>query len=294
MTLGFYTGANRVGSNYRTTTLRSLATYSSGFPKDDITNPTDFPPELKKPYTVSEMFTYLSTDPFGLGPVRSYAYSNLGFALLGALVSGQSYEAKLREDITGRRQIDVDFDTLDRFSSSSSTLPRSYHEGSEASLESAKQYPAYNPAGGLVVSSDAFMNWLQYNMGLTGRPALRHLLAQTLTPSGLLTSGDPDKVQQICLAWFRDPKTKFLHKDGGTLGFSSCVQIAGTDNPGSDPSPAGVFIFVNQRQPGAVAQAMREIFNIIDGSSSTPLFATPEIDGSDPVPQAAGSSAAST
>jgi CubicO group peptidase (beta-lactamase class C family) len=273
-TLGSYTpaGAKPVGSNYTDITLQSLATYSSGLPQDN--NDPHYPPGQKQPYTVVEMFDYLATNPFPIEPQQGYAYSNLGFALLGAAVAlaagsdGEDWESLLGSKIT--TPLGLDFTTLDVVSHS--LLPQSY-QGDHHVGAAAIQYPAYNPAGGLVLSSNAFMTWLQYNMGLSGSAGLNTLLGQTLTPSGVQTPTKSD----VCLAWFYSPHANILSKDGGTLGFSSLVNIVGTTKPGTDQSPAGVFIFINQRNK-TLPKILAGIFDIINGTTGSAAVETPELD----------------
>ncbi|HEV2841500.1 MAG TPA: serine hydrolase [Chthoniobacterales bacterium] len=274
-TLGSYTpaGARPVGSNYAAITLLSLATYSSGLPQDNIS--PRFPPDQKQPYTVVEMFDYLATNPFPIEPQQGYAYSNLGFALLGAAVAvtagsnGQDWASLLRSKIT--TPLGIDFTTLDVVSHS--LLPQSYHSSGGPAGAKTIQFPAYIPAGGLVVSGNTFMTWLQYNMGLSSSAGLNPLLAQTLTPSGVQTPAKAD----LCLGWFYSPHANILSKDGAILGYNSLVSIVGTTEPGTDQSPAGVFIFINQRTK-MLSKVMAGIFDIINDTTGSAAVETPELD----------------
>jgi CubicO group peptidase (beta-lactamase class C family) len=273
--LGSYTPATAspVGSNYSDITLQSLATYSSGLPQDND-HPV-LPEGQKKPYTVVEMYDFLAENPFPIHPTQGYAYSNLGFALLGAAVAvaagsnGENYESLLALLIT--TPLGISFTTIDEVSSS--LLPQSYAGNEPMGLgPNTVQYPAYDPAGGLVLSGNAFMTWMQFNMGLTGPANLLALLARTLTPSGVTTPASND----VCLAWFYSPKSNLLFKDGGTLGFSSLVNIMASPKPGTDASPAGVFIFVNQRHKN-ISKVMASIIDIVNGTTGTADVETPEL-----------------
>lgn len=273
-TLGSYTpaGANPVGSNYSGITLHSLATYSSGLPQDN--QQPVFPPGQQAPYTVVEMYDFLAGNPFPIDPSQGYAYSNLAFALLGAAVAvaagsnGEDYESLLASAIT--TPLGLGFTTVDTVSPS--VLPLSY-SGDRPMGANAVQYPAYSPAGGLVVSGNAFLTWMQFNMGLTGPANLLALLAQTLTPSGVTTPA-----RDVCLGWFYSPAANLLSKDGGTLGFSSLVNIVASPSPGTDSSPAGVFIFVNQRRTN-ISTVMASILDIVNDTTGTPAVETPELTG---------------
>ena len=306
-TLGSSTpaGARLVGTFFRGITLRSLATYSSGLPEDSNTPGVDRPEPLIPPYTVNRMFEYLSTNPFRPAQPGQYAYSNLGFALLGAAVAARtgqhplgtavpgravpgtpvdptasSYETVLRQRIT--EPLGFSFRTLDFLAphtatpgttlppdprglpSSSDRLLQSYHGVAPATFQEAIQYPAYNPAGGLVMGGTAFMRWLQYNLGIFQNSPLTPLLEQTLTPSGV----DANRTQQVCLGWFRDRDQQLLHKNGGTLGFSSLVSLSrGSSGPGGQPA-AGVFILINRR-PSDLATATAQIWDKINKTSGT-------------------------
>jgi CubicO group peptidase (beta-lactamase class C family) len=262
--------AEPVGSNYSGITLQSLATYSSGLPTDNGRGgPPRLPPGQTKPYTRTEMYDYLATNPFPIDAGQGYAYSNLGFALLGASLpaavgSTDYYAEVLQANILNPLGfVPTRLDVVP-----SSLLPQSYVDGTAQGVN-WRQYPAYNPAGGLVMSGSSFMKWMQYNMGLASNTSLNSLLAQTLAPSGVTVSSAID----VCLGWFYKPSANIVYKDGGTLGFNSLVYITASENPGTDPSPSGTFIFVNQRTtllPGI----LQKIIDILNGTTTSEPAAT--------------------
>lgn len=164
-------GSAPLYADYAALTLQSVANYTSGLPEDYEAPVNDQPDPLPYPYTVADMYQFLSTDRFPLG--SGYNYSNLGFALLGhsmAQAGGQpdkGYSDLLSSVVLeplglwathlyGQRDL--------------TPIPLGYYaDGSQAPLQWA-QYPACNPGGGLISTATDMMQWMQYNMGMLDTP----------------------------------------------------------------------------------------------------------------------------
>ncbi|HKV08392.1 MAG TPA: serine hydrolase domain-containing protein [Thermoanaerobaculia bacterium] len=240
-------GATPVGSNYTSIPLGSLANYTSGLPQDNQGGVPEMPPNQTTPYTVDELFTFLGTNPFPLAapPETVYAYSNLGFSLLGAVTPGllgqtqacDTWERALNASIL--TPLGMTLNTIDQVSPS--LLPQSYY-GSTKAGPIPLRYPAFNPGGGLVFSSSDVMRWLQYSMGMTSSAGLDDLLEWTQLPSTTLKASP---ITSIGRGWFLG-SNGHVFKDGGILGFSSFIAFEASSDVGVNASPAGAFLLVNQ------------------------------------------------
>ena len=263
------------GTNFGDIQLLTLANYTSGLPADNTNGPVEVPPDQKGDYTVPEMLEFLSTNPFQLGQTGHYAYSNLGFALLGAVTppamgfdSSWSWESLLQSTLL--RPLGIQLQQIQDVSPD--LLPASYDkQGKTPAIP--KKYPAFNPGGGLVFSSADLMRWLMFNMGMSGGldlPTFVPLLAMTQRPSTPVVT---PQGANIGLGWFLSQDGVF--KDGGVAGFSTLVAFMASPEPGIVSSAAGAMIMVN-RSVG-LDLTMSRIFEVLLGSS-IPGIATPEID----------------
>lgn len=94
-------------------TIRHLLTHTSGI--WNFTNTPDYPKTMPLPSSVVETIARFKDKPLEFAPGERFNYSNSGYVLLGHLiekVSGQSYEAFLREHIFGPlRMTNTGYDT---------------------------------------------------------------------------------------------------------------------------------------------------------------------------------------
>ena len=248
-------GTDPLYPDYGDLALRWLATYTSGLPRDN-SDPTDQPKPLPQPYTVADMYGYLSQERFPVDPQdTTYLYSNLGFALLGQSMlaaagkPASTYPALLTRDVlqplgmTGTAPIGA---------VPADQMPLGFRaDGSKAPI-GWPQNPAYVPAGGLVSTPADVFTWLAFNMGLVDDAALKPLLALTQTPQ---TTVKTLNGSQLGLGWFLSTMSTpggtqpFVWKDGGLAGFSSYLAFLPSSDPGSAQSAGGVFVLTNSHIP---------------------------------------------
>lgn len=84
-------------------TIQHLLTHSSGIPS--YTEPADYGTQMTLPFTVAQMIARFKDKPLEFEPGSRFKYDNSGYFLLGAIiekVSGETYEAYLRDHIFGR------------------------------------------------------------------------------------------------------------------------------------------------------------------------------------------------
>jgi D-alanyl-D-alanine-carboxypeptidase/D-alanyl-D-alanine-endopeptidase len=90
------------------------------------------------------------------------------------------------------------------------------------------------------------LQWLLFNMGIVQNSSLTPLLPALQTPS---TTVEAWGTTQLGLGWFITPASGsapgVLWKDGDLDGCGSFITFLQSDNPGTVPSEAGVFVLVN-------------------------------------------------
>jgi D-alanyl-D-alanine-carboxypeptidase/D-alanyl-D-alanine-endopeptidase len=255
-TAAMLSGGLQIGSQFNNIPLSTLLSYTSGLPADNKTV-TDLPPDLPVPYSPAGMLGYLnitSLAPSGTG--SSYAYSNLGFAIMAQIAplfsSGLPDFASLMSvivfDPLGMHHTFF-FDDL-----SIDDFAQGYTYATSPESKVAPGWPglsAYDGAGGVVSTPNDMMKWLRFNMGRVDTKktnALNALLPELQTPATPVTTPAGD---QLGLGWFLRPGTGnplqpsgSVWKDGeitGTNTYITFLPWAGTDTP----SEAGVFVLTN-------------------------------------------------
>jgi serine-type D-Ala-D-Ala carboxypeptidase/endopeptidase len=246
-------GPLSISTTLGTITLDSLMSYSSGLPEDNQTDQSDSPLYLPYPYSVQGMLGYLNADPPTLNSVKDqYAYSNLAFALMGAILCGGPVDpGQFTGLINSEIFIPLDMQSMFFDQVPLDQLPLGYaydYSGASVSNPVAQGwplFPAYYGAGGIVTSPNDMLQWLQFNMGILGPTALLATLTATQSPATKAQFGD----NNLGLGWFISPGgtgwSPSIWKDGELDGFNSYIAFLPSPSPGSVASEAGVFVLVN-------------------------------------------------
>lgn len=266
-----------VGSNYVDIPLKTLANYTSGLPQDNEGKFVDWPVPLPAPYTIPDMFSYLSGNPFQPSRFgKAYTYSNLGFGLLAQTIAtsqGDLYQ-KLQQKYLlatcGLEQTQM-YWTLG--AAALENLPLGYtsqDSGATSTSPGSPFFPAWGGAGGLVSTPNDMLTWLQFNMGCTADNPLNGLLATLQSPSTKVRA-KPIWDSQLGLAWLISKISNghghHIHtvwKDGALGGFSSLVSFLQSPSPGTTPSLAGVFVLTNSNG-NAVYNIANDLLFIMSG-----------------------------
>jgi serine-type D-Ala-D-Ala carboxypeptidase/endopeptidase len=256
LTVGDYmvpNGPLQISSKLAGIPLDGLVNYTSGLPQDNETDEYDSPPYLPSPYSVTGMLSYLNASPPAVsGTGTTFTYSNLGFALMAAILSGTNPPG-----INGFSRL-VKQCLLDPLSMGSmyfnqlpiELLPQCYAYANATSYSATTPgwvlFPAYFGAGGLVASASDMLSWLMFNMGIIQVQSLTSLLPVLQTPS---TSVETPDNNQLGLGWFINPTSTdwigTVWKDGGLDGWNTYIAFLPSGQPGSTPSQAGVCVLVN-------------------------------------------------
>ena len=205
--------------NGKSITLEDLSTHMSGLPRLPTNmKPTD-PTNPYADYSVDQLYQFLSTYTLTREIGSQYEYSNLGGGLLGHLLArraGQSYEALVRERITG--PLGMPNTSIALTSDQRARLA----VGHDTQLKPVPNWdvPTLAGAGALRSCADDMMTFLEAAMGAKPIPlasAFRTMLA-TRRPTG-----NPN--MEVALAWHilsRNGREIVWH-NGGTGGYRSFI-----------------------------------------------------------------------
>ncbi|MBY0415169.1 MAG: serine hydrolase [Bdellovibrionales bacterium] len=199
-------------------TLRELSTHTSGLPRlASNMNPKD-PTNPYADYTLEQMMSFfknykeIKTRPF------SYSYSNLGFGLLGQILSdlnSKTYEVVLKKEILSSLNIPMTI-TLTRAQNMLFATPYSL----TAAKTSHWDIGIINGAGGLRATIQDLLDFAKTQL---------HPESTTFQEAILLSQQThyKSKNMQMGLGWvIRDHSDGLIFsKDGGTGGFGSLILI---------------------------------------------------------------------
>jgi len=210
--------------------IQDLADYTSGIPDKDPTNKAD-PYE----YCLTLMYDYLN----GLGslcaqPGTKFKYVNTNFGIIADLLmrinSFSTYADALSSLISGAGLQMPNTGVIDSNTPSIPNLAQGYQFNGDIETNYAlSTWPALLGAGGIYSTLDDMLEWLQFNMGLTGSScylALLPTLQQIWFPSGKESGeGLGWFVQNLKLHVppFKGIDMTLIDKDGGTYGFHSWI-----------------------------------------------------------------------
>lgn len=258
-TIGTYNGTNgfQVGAQFNGIPLSTLLSYTSGLPADN-NGPTDLPPDLPVPYSPAGMLGYLNmTSLTPSTPNSTFAYSNLGFAIMAQIAP--LFSSGLPDFATLMSELVLDPLGMDHTFFFEDLSIDDFAQGYTFSTKPKSKVPpgwpvldAYNGAGGVVSTPKDMMTWLKFNMGLITTyktKALNGVLPQLQSPATtVMTSGG----DQLGLSWFLAPPTSKLPlgtvwKDGEISGANTYIAFlpwvtAALPFPSSE---AGVFVLTN-------------------------------------------------
>jgi CubicO group peptidase (beta-lactamase class C family) len=237
-----------------------LINYSSGLLSDNV-QATDQPP-LHGSYSLQQMRDYLNSVPAtGLAPACSaiqYTYSNLAFAMLGALSASifeDDFETALTSQIFRPLGFSDSAGFLSSDASANANIPKGYNfkdyaQRGIAVPASWDKFPAYHAAGGVALCGNDMLKWLIANMGGAATPVPDRLSgaligAQKVWPPIV----DPTRDNAIVRAgsgWFAGKLVQdlsFRFKDGLLRGATAYMAFEARE--GYATSKAGVFVLCN-------------------------------------------------
>ena len=203
-------------------TLRSLATHSSGLPR----LPTNLSPgdslDPYADYTRGDLSNFLSSfDPDSLS--SEYAYSNLGFGLLGSIAADTAqtdYPAAIAKYILEPLGMSRSFAAYPQ-----QTDPNMASGYSNGAAMPAWTFDALAGAGAIVSSANDLMQFIR--AGFEADPSG--------VPAAIAATQEPQEGHEMALAWHMrsdsDGNTVYWH-NGGTGGYASFLAVSPAQSKG--------------------------------------------------------------
>ncbi len=203
-------------------TLRSLATHSSGLPR----LPTNLSPgdslDPYADYTWGDLSVFLSSfDPDSLS--SEYAYSNLGFGLLGSIAADAAqldYPAAIAKYILEPLGMSRSFAAYPQ-----QTDPNMASGYSNGAAMPAWTFDAVAGAGAIVSSANDLMQFIR--AGFEADPSG--------VPAAIAATQEPQEGHKMALAWHMssdsDGNTVYWH-NGGTGGYASFLAVSPAQSKG--------------------------------------------------------------
>lgn len=234
-------------------TLLQLATHTSALPRipRSIGLIALFSSNPYKNYTEQDLYKTLGNIELSRDPGEEFEYSNLGFGLLGNLLSrqaGRPYQDLLRERICqplglDETRIDLDVEHRQRLAPPHNAL---------GVVSSTWEFDALAGAGAIRSTADDMLRYLEANMGLKETSLLS---AMRLCHRPRHQAGNA--VQSIGLGWHIEKvpgRPPLVFHGGGTGGYTSLV---GFTQPDEGPA-VGVVVLANTA-PSTLGMAANDI-----------------------------------
>lgn len=215
--------------NGRHITLADLATHTAGLPLRPTNLTSSDPLNKYSGYSTDALFAFLSSYKLPRDPGAQYEYSNVGFGILGQVLSlrtGETYSDLLRDRITGPLGMrDTRIDATDE-------MKRRQAIGYDETLKPAPHwdYGALESAGALRSTANDLLKLLDAALGNRKSdllPAMNTMLA-TRRPGGM------EPATEIALAWniLRDGKREIAWKNGSVGGYRAFIGYDPTEKLG--------------------------------------------------------------
>lgn len=271
-------------------TVRHVLTHTAGLPRYPAPKPGEseasFHWRLRNAYSVHDAYADLKSINLSYAPGSQFQFSNLGYALLTALIAkaeGKSYEETLKNRVLGPLGM----------KSSGVRVPANNHatghdENGKAIPEKSLWFvneSVMDGTGALKVTPDDFLRFLAAELGLSTfgavPPALGKAMQATQEPHVFLQSslrgGDDEaeiipvtpssakdfltlgKDDYVAMGWLANPAGKRWKQAGGILGFRSRVFLD------RKKGPVAAFAFSNSDLKGeraVVTPIARELLKL--------------------------------
>ena len=215
--------------------------------------------------TVPDLFRFLEHRTAAAEPGKVYAYSNLGFVVLGqaaALVAGERYHDYVRRHIFA--PLEMTSSTYDLESVAPDRLAIGYlrvdpAEGAWSGYRAGYRDP-FPPSGTILSTVNDLSRFLMLQFR-TGPAGGAQILASRTVREMWQPVAPTGAARAAAIGWFVSPSggDTLVTKDGGQPGFTALVQLV-------PERRLGVVLLVNEspqrvRESGAVARVSRLVFD---------------------------------
>jgi CubicO group peptidase (beta-lactamase class C family) len=206
----------------RSITVRSLAAHTSGLPRLSLFA-RRLLPDPYRGYTRARLLRYLERTQPELAATQAYRYSNLGFAVLGAMLEkacGKTYADLLQERVLSPLGL---VHTQLALTGEKVRVKRGYARFMHTPIWLWPRPPvwyhdAYAPAGAIVSTAEELVRFVQRL--LDGNGPVANAFRFSCEPQAAIPRGS------IGLAWHLPGSRRFVWHNGSTFGHSAYVAIA--------------------------------------------------------------------
>ncbi|MES2732468.1 MAG: serine hydrolase domain-containing protein [Bacteroidota bacterium] len=210
--------------NGKKITLKQLANHTSGLPADPSNVDTEAFNKYKD-YTEEKMYTFLSGYELPRDPGSEYQYSNVGYGLLGQIMSIKN-KSSYFEVISSRilQPLGMANTNVQLTEAQKLNLAQGHNGNEKVEPWAPYQQNIFQGTGALYSTMDDMLIFLQANMDPKSTPLQKAAeLTQQINniPFGVLTW----RANGIGMAWgeFVIAEQKILSKSGGNGGFTSFI-----------------------------------------------------------------------
>ncbi|MGB8885824.1 MAG: serine hydrolase domain-containing protein [Candidatus Korobacteraceae bacterium] len=252
-------------------TLLDLATQHSGLPR----LPDNFRPKTQTDpyadYTAEKLYAYLASHGVGHPEKTEFAYSNLGFGLLGQALAnkaGLPYATLIQQQIT--EPLGMMDTTITLSPAQQARFMQGY--GGAHDKQRPWTFEALAGAGALRSTVDDLLTYSEAYIHPEKLSSASSGAASTL-PAALRLALQPEADQagglKIALAWSVRPETDVYWHDGGTGGYSSLIMF----EPKRDRAIVVLYNCLNMdpRKPQLVDLVAANVQALMDGKPVPPL-----------------------
>jgi serine-type D-Ala-D-Ala carboxypeptidase/endopeptidase len=228
------------GSPMSRVTLLDLATHTSGLPRMATNAAAVGVASRQPPYSVRQMYDFLSHYQPRQRPGAQFLYSNIGIALLGHILeraSGIPYERLLEQRILG--PLDMSGTRISLNKSMRRRLAQGYNRGLKP--VELKQFDVGKSSGGIYSTAADMMKYLEANLGISDASIVPALL-EAQQPVRRV----PGKENAFMgLAWHINKRgvRQIISKNGRLAGYQSFIAFSKADRTGivalANSSPKG-------------------------------------------------------
>ncbi len=210
-------------------TLLDLATHTSGLPKMPSNMISLHTAKSRAPYSVTQLYDFLSHYRLSRPPGLEFQYSNIGVALLGHILeitSGVPYEKLVEDRIC--RPLDMPSTRITPDKSMRQRLAQGYDKNLK--VVKLQKYDVGKGSGGLYSTGNDMLKYLAANMGLSDAEIVPALL-DAQTPRRRV----PGKENAFMgLTWQLNTVRgrQIVTKNGGLVGFQSFIAFSRADKVG--------------------------------------------------------------
>ncbi|MEO1655901.1 MAG: serine hydrolase domain-containing protein, partial [Bacteroidota bacterium] len=242
----------KINSKYQNEiSIQHLLTHSSGLPSVYPPDAYEYKSVDTSDQALEKHIRSLSSVKLAFRPGKKFAYSNVGFEVLGYLIcrlSGQTFPEFMQNRLFQPLGMERSSYILSDFKKEALALPHQGHPYKET--ERFPYHRAFSPSGNLFISIQDLSKWMLFNLNL-GQYQETRLLSENRYKKLVTPQLDSKEDGLMGLSWFLKPEHKIIFHDGLDMGYSALMVLF-------PESSIGISVMVNHQEANG-----NEILNLI-------------------------------